>query len=137
MAGGMQDSDIDQVLLVGGSSRIPKVQAILQEMFPDRELARRINPDEAIAIGAAMDASHQYQVWTRRLQSPFICLKISMHEIITSACVPCMCTSKMVSVVLRAKSAADALHDDPDHQLSTLTDFQGSPHCSLTCVCTF
>jgi len=60
--GGMESKDVDQVLLVGGSSRIPKVQAILGEMFPDRELARRINPDEAIAIGAAMDASHAYQM---------------------------------------------------------------------------
>ena len=42
----MKASDIDQVLLVGGSSRIPKVQQILQEMFPQTELARRINPDE-------------------------------------------------------------------------------------------
>ena len=60
--GGMKASDIDQVLLVGGSSRIPKVQQILQEMFPQTELCRRINPDEAIAVGAAMDASHAYKV---------------------------------------------------------------------------
>jgi molecular chaperone DnaK (HSP70) len=58
----MKPSDIDQVLLVGGSSRIPKVQQILQEMFPKTELCRRINPDEAIAVGAAMDASHAYQM---------------------------------------------------------------------------
>uniref|UniRef100_A0A7S0MLZ7 Heat shock protein 70 n=1 Tax=Cryptomonas curvata TaxID=233186 RepID=A0A7S0MLZ7_9CRYP len=60
--GGMQIEEVDQVLLVGGSSRIPKVQQILQDMFPGKELCRRINPDEAIAIGAAMDASHQYQM---------------------------------------------------------------------------
>mmetsp|Transcript_34463 Transcript_34463/g.67414 ORF Transcript_34463/g.67414 Transcript_34463/m.67414 type:complete len:548 (+) Transcript_34463:90-1733(+) len=60
--GGMEMSEIDQILLVGGSSRIPRVQSILNEMFPDKELCRRINPDEAIAIGAAMDASHAYQM---------------------------------------------------------------------------
>lgn len=60
--GGMKAEDVDQVLLVGGSSRIPKVQDILQSMFANKELCRRINPDEAIAIGAAMDASHQYQM---------------------------------------------------------------------------
>jgi len=60
--GGMKAEDIDQVLLVGGSSRIPKVQQILQEMFPDKELCRRINPDEAIAVGAAMDAAHAYHM---------------------------------------------------------------------------
>lgn len=58
----MTVAEIDQVLLVGGSSRIPRVQSILTEMFPDKELCRRINPDEAIAVGAAMDASHAYQV---------------------------------------------------------------------------
>jgi molecular chaperone DnaK (HSP70) len=42
------------VLLVGGSSRIPKVQAILQELFPGTEICRRINPDEAIVIGASI-----------------------------------------------------------------------------------
>jgi len=58
----MGKDEIDQILLVGGSSRIPKVQTILQEMFPDKELCRRINPDEAIAVGAAMDASHAYHM---------------------------------------------------------------------------
>jgi len=43
---------VDQVLLVGGSSRIPKVQQMLQEMFPGTEITRRINPDEAIVIGS-------------------------------------------------------------------------------------
>lgn len=55
--GGMDPRDVDQVLLVGGSSRVPRVQHILQEMFPGTEICRRINPDEAIVIGAAIEAS--------------------------------------------------------------------------------
>ncbi|EKX54665.1 heat shock protein 70-like protein [Guillardia theta CCMP2712] len=55
--GGIERTDIDKILLVGGSSRIPRVQEMLQEMFPGTELCRRINPDEAIVIGAAIEAS--------------------------------------------------------------------------------
>ncbi len=50
----------------------------MQEMFPDRELARRINPDEAIAIGAAMDASHQYKVITLAL---CVCIYIYIYAV--------------------------------------------------------
>ncbi|RYR43432.1 hypothetical protein Ahy_A08g039855 isoform A [Arachis hypogaea] len=42
--------------LVGGSSRIPKVQKLLQSFFPGKELCKSINPDEAVAYGAAVQA---------------------------------------------------------------------------------
>ncbi len=48
--------DIDDVVLVGGSSRIPKVQALLQEFFNGKELCKSIHPDEAVAYGAAVQA---------------------------------------------------------------------------------
>ncbi|XP_074290052.1 heat shock cognate 70 kDa protein-like isoform X2 [Silene latifolia] len=47
-------NDIDDIVLVGGSSRIPKVQQLLQELFNGKELCRSINPDEAVAYGAAI-----------------------------------------------------------------------------------
>ncbi|XP_045797288.1 heat shock cognate 70 kDa protein-like [Trifolium pratense] len=50
-------SDIDDVVLVGGSSRIPKVQDLLLEFFKGKELFMRINPDEAVAYGAAVHAA--------------------------------------------------------------------------------
>ena len=53
---------LNQVLLVGGSSRIPKVQEMLQDMFPEAELCRRIHPDEAIVIGAAIEASRTIEM---------------------------------------------------------------------------
>ncbi|XP_058723617.1 heat shock 70 kDa protein 18-like [Vicia villosa] len=53
----MDKSRIDDVVLVGGSSRIPKVQQLLQEFFNGKELCKSINPDEAVAYGAAVQAA--------------------------------------------------------------------------------
>jgi heat shock protein 1/8 len=50
-------SSINQVVLVGGSTRIPKVQSLLSDFFNGKELCRSINPDEAVAYGAAVQAS--------------------------------------------------------------------------------
>jgi len=50
----MGKSDIDEVVLVGGSSRIPKVQSLLSDFFNGKELNQEINPDEAVAFGAAV-----------------------------------------------------------------------------------
>ena len=52
---GLQPSQIDEVVLVGGSTRIPKIQAIVKELF-GREPHRGVNPDEVVAIGAAVQA---------------------------------------------------------------------------------
>ncbi|CAJ2669451.1 unnamed protein product [Trifolium pratense] len=53
----MDKSSIDDVVLVGGSSRIPKVQQLLHEFFEGKELCSSINPDEAVAYGAAVQAA--------------------------------------------------------------------------------
>jgi len=52
---GLDPSKIDEVVLVGGSTRIPKVQAIVKDLF-QREPHRGVNPDEVVAIGAAVQA---------------------------------------------------------------------------------
>ncbi|EUB54333.1 Heat shock cognate protein [Echinococcus granulosus] len=49
----MDKGDIHEILLVGGSTPIPKVQSMLQEFFNGRELKRSINPEEAVVNGAA------------------------------------------------------------------------------------
>ena len=49
----LKPSDIDEVILVGGSTRIPKVQQIVEEFFGKKPL-KGINPDEVVAIGAAI-----------------------------------------------------------------------------------
>ncbi|XP_058767053.1 heat shock cognate 70 kDa protein-like [Vicia villosa] len=51
------NGDIDDVVLVGGSSRIPKVQELLQDFFNGKDLCKGINPDEAVAYGAAVQAA--------------------------------------------------------------------------------
>ena len=50
-------SDIHDVVLVGGSTRIPKVQSLLSEFFNGKELCKSINPDECVAYGAAVQAA--------------------------------------------------------------------------------
>ena len=50
-------SNIEEVILVGGSTRIPKVQNQLSEFFNGKSLNRSINPDEAVAYGAAVQAA--------------------------------------------------------------------------------
>jgi len=52
----MQKKDIDEIVLVGGSTRIPKVQQLVKEYFNGKEPSRGINPDEAVAYGAAVQA---------------------------------------------------------------------------------
>lgn len=53
---GMAKSDVNQVILVGGSTRIPKIQKMLSDYFDGKELNKSINPDEAVAYGAAVQA---------------------------------------------------------------------------------
>jgi len=51
---GMKKSEIDEIVLVGGSTRIPKVQQLIKDFFNGKEPSRGINPDEAVAYGAAV-----------------------------------------------------------------------------------
>nr|XP_011469783.1 PREDICTED: heat shock cognate 70 kDa protein-like [Fragaria vesca subsp. vesca] len=53
----MKISSVHDVVLVGGSSRIPKVRQLLQDVFKGKELCQGINPDEAVAYGAAIQAA--------------------------------------------------------------------------------
>jgi|Dee2metaT_20_FD_contig_71_596083_length_2245_multi_8_in_0_out_0_1 L1 cell adhesion molecule like protein len=50
-------NEVHEVVLVGGSTRIPKIQSILRKFFNDKELNRSINPDEAVAYGASVQAA--------------------------------------------------------------------------------
>ncbi|XP_048859066.1 heat shock 70 kDa protein-like isoform X5 [Brienomyrus brachyistius] len=53
----LDKSQIHDIVLVGGSTRIPKIQKLLQDFFNGRELNKSINPDEAVAYGAAVQAA--------------------------------------------------------------------------------
>ena len=54
---GVSKSGIDEIVLVGGSTRIPKIQELLSSFFNGKELNKGINPDEAVAYGAAVQAA--------------------------------------------------------------------------------
>ena len=55
--GKMSKSQINEVVLVEGSTRISKIQQIVQEFFNGKEPNKSINPDEAVAYGAAVQAA--------------------------------------------------------------------------------
>jgi endoplasmic reticulum chaperone BiP len=52
----VKKEDIDDIVLVGGSTRIPKIQALIEEYFNGKKASKGINPDEAVAFGAAVQA---------------------------------------------------------------------------------
>jgi L1 cell adhesion molecule like protein len=53
----LSKGDIDEIVLVGGSTRVPKIQSLLSEYFNGKELCKNINPDECVAYGAAVQAA--------------------------------------------------------------------------------
>jgi len=54
---GLRAEELSDVVLVGGTSRMPRVQALLKEMLGGKEPLRGVNPDEAVAYGAALQAA--------------------------------------------------------------------------------
>ena len=54
----MSPNDIQEVVLVGGSTRIPKVQELVSTFFGGKELHKGVNPDEVVAVGAAIHQLH-------------------------------------------------------------------------------
>lgn len=53
---GLERDEIDEIVLVGGSTRIPKIQTMVSEFFNGKQPAMGVNPDEAVAFGAAVQA---------------------------------------------------------------------------------
>ena len=51
---GLAKNEIHEIVLVGGSTRIPKIQQLVKQFFNEKEPSRGINPDEAVAYGAAV-----------------------------------------------------------------------------------
>ena len=54
----MKKDDIHEIVLVGGSTRIPKVQQLIKDYFGGKEPNKGVNPDEAVAYGAAVQVCH-------------------------------------------------------------------------------
>ena len=68
-------------MLVGGSTRIPKVQQLLQDFFNGKELCKSINPDEAVAYGAAVQV-----LFAAVLNPKNLLLCLSMTELSKTCC---------------------------------------------------
>ena len=54
---GVSKNNVDDIVLVGGSTRIPKIQELLSNFFNGKELSKKINPDEAVAYGASVQSA--------------------------------------------------------------------------------
>ena len=68
----MSKSEIDDIILVGSSSRIPKIQEMIQEFFNGKELNKGLNPEEAIASGAALKAATQRNCKNEKIEKLFL-----------------------------------------------------------------
>ncbi|KAG4075323.1 hypothetical protein HA402_003114 [Bradysia odoriphaga] len=68
----LSKEDVDIILLVGGSTRIPKVQTILQEFFGNKPIEKTINPDEAVAYGAAVCAAILKGNWSSKVSGKIL-----------------------------------------------------------------
>lgn len=69
---GISKSKVNEIVLVGGSTRIPKIQELLSNFFNGKELCREVNPDEAVAYGAAVQAAVLSGVKDERLEDTFL-----------------------------------------------------------------
>jgi heat shock protein 1/8 len=65
----MDKKEVHDVVLTGGSSRIPKVQQLLQDFFDGKQLNKNINPDEAVASGAALQAANMAGMGNMKVQN--------------------------------------------------------------------
>ena len=54
---GVSKNNVHDIVLVGGSTRIPRIQELLSNFFGGKELSKKINPDEAVAYGASVQAA--------------------------------------------------------------------------------
>ncbi|XP_058186667.1 heat shock 70 kDa protein-like [Rhododendron vialii] len=68
---------VDEVVLVGGSTHIPKIQELLQDFFNGKELCKSINPDEAVAYGAAVQAA----ILTGEVQDLLLLLDVTPYSL--------------------------------------------------------
>ena len=74
----LSKSEVDEVVLVGGSTRIPKVQELLSDYFGGKELSKSINPDEAVAYGAAVQGAILGGIATGKAEGVVLLDKVSL-----------------------------------------------------------
>lgn len=69
---GISKSNIKEIVLVGGSTRIPKIQTMLSNFFNGKELSKNIDPDEAVAYGATIQASILAGISSKKLDNQLL-----------------------------------------------------------------
>ncbi|KAG7998876.1 hypothetical protein I3843_01G277300 [Carya illinoinensis] len=90
----MDKISVHDVVLTGGSTRIPKVQQLLQDFFDGKELNRSINPDEAVAYGAAVQAANLAGMGNEKVQNLVLLdvtplsLGVAVQQGVTSVVIP-------------------------------------------------
>ena len=86
---GMTRDDVDEVILVGGSTRIPRIQQILADYFSAEKVCNSVNPDEAVAVGAAiMAAVEKYQRIKSMPQTSVLSLGVETHGGLMDVMIP-------------------------------------------------
>lgn len=73
----MEKKEINEIILVGGSSRIPKLVELIKQLFDGKEPNRSINPEEAAAYGAAVQAAVLTNINSTKLQDVLLLDAIS------------------------------------------------------------
>jgi len=79
----LKKEDIHEIVLVGGSTRIPKVQQLIKDYFNGKEPNKGVNPDEAVAYGAAVQVRGQHALAGLRVMVTSWCAATVKH-----VCVP-------------------------------------------------
>ncbi|MED6143019.1 70-kilodalton heat shock protein [Stylosanthes scabra] len=108
----MEKREVHDVVLVGGSSRIPKVQSLLQNFFEGKTICNSINPDEAVAYGAAVQAallSEDYSVVPNLVLVDVtpISLGIGAHRDLMSVVIP-----RNTAIPVKMGSVFDTIKDN-------------------------
>ncbi|MFS7997289.1 putative Heat shock protein 70 family [Helianthus anomalus] len=99
----MNRTSVHEVILVGGSTRIPKVQSMLQEFFDGKELCESINPDEAVAYGAAVMAAMLSGETSEILNEEKMCVVIPRNTLIPTSFTKKFVTTKDYQSSIRFK----------------------------------
>ena len=110
----MDKGAVHEVVLVGGSTRIPKVQQLLQDFFNGKELCKSINPDEAVAYGAAVQGAILSGEGSEKVQ-----------DLLLLDVTPAVARPR--DGRRRHDDAHRAQHDDPDQEGAGLLDLLGQP----------
>ena len=76
----MSKSQINEIVLVGGSTRIPKIQQLLTDFFNGKQLCKDINPDEAVAYGATVEAAILCGIKSDKLEDMITTEKLELIE---------------------------------------------------------